>query len=416
MPKVPRKTLKQLRTSIKTQLTKHLNHLGYSKTQSGKLKAPLESKESFRSLHSHQRAARIGEDAILIKERLPELLKHFASGSEVVPSAISPDLELVESRSWQSELFRLASLTWSVPVSQGYGRRMRFLVWDRSNDRLIGIMALGDPVFNLRSRDALIGWSAKDRKERLVNILDAYVLGALPPYNSLLGGKLVSALVRTKEVRDAFRRKYGGSRGIISKKKKSPSLVMVTTSSSLGRSAVYNRLVLDGTRYMESIGYTSGWGHFHIPDKLFDMMREFLKLRHDEYTNNHKFGNGPNWRLRAVRATLRQLGLNPDLLQHGISREVFVCRLARNAEAVLRGTAKRADWTGLQSVRQVGALAVERWIVPRSIRRPEYMEWKKDMIAGLLDPNVTLQPSVSPREVADLSESHSRLEIAGNAP
>ncbi len=146
--------------------------------------------------------------------------------------------------------FRLASLTWSVPVSAGFARRLRYLVWDDNNQKLLGIIALGDPVFNLRVRDDPIGWTVKDRAKRLVNVLDAYVLGAVPPYNMLLGGKLVACLVRSKKVRDDFLEKYGKTRGIISKKKKKcAGLVMITTSSSLGRSSVYNRLKLSGRRY-----------------------------------------------------------------------------------------------------------------------------------------------------------------------
>jgi hypothetical protein len=91
------------------------------------------------------------------------------------------------------------SLTWAVPVSHGFGRRLRYLVWDRHNGKLIGLMAIGDPVFNLSVRDKLIGWNSHARGERLVNIMDAYVLGAVPPYNMLLGGKLVAALIRTRD-------------------------------------------------------------------------------------------------------------------------------------------------------------------------------------------------------------------------
>jgi hypothetical protein len=82
----------------------------------------------------------------------------------------------------------------------------------------------------------------KDRGKRLVNILDAYVLGAVPPYNMLLGGKLVASLVRTRDIYDDFLKIYGKSTGIISRKKKSARLLVVTTSSSLGRSSVYGPL------------------------------------------------------------------------------------------------------------------------------------------------------------------------------
>jgi hypothetical protein len=46
---------------------------------------------------------------------------------------------------WESDLFRLASLTWAVPVSNGFGRTLRYLVWDEHNDKLIGLIAIGDP-------------------------------------------------------------------------------------------------------------------------------------------------------------------------------------------------------------------------------------------------------------------------------
>src|SRR3546814_18344755 len=86
----------------------------------------------------------------------------------------------------------MASLYWQVPVSDGYGRRMRFLVWDQAHGKLIGIFALGDAVFNQAARDAVIGWDHHRRSAALVNLMDAYVLGALPPYSHLLGGKLRS--------------------------------------------------------------------------------------------------------------------------------------------------------------------------------------------------------------------------------
>lgn len=141
-------------------------------------------------------------------------------------------------------------------------------MWDEAHDRLVGLIALGDPVFNLSVRDNLINWNAHDRAKRLVGILDAYVLGAVPPYNMLLGGKAVACLVRSQEVYDDFKREYGNTVGIISGKRKRAQLLAVTTTSSMGRSSVYNRLRLDGHEYLKPIGYTVGWGHFHITDRL----------------------------------------------------------------------------------------------------------------------------------------------------
>lgn len=370
--------------NLKRKVRTHLRKLGFERTDGGALKPPSSSKETIRALHQEQRKAILKGQRRFMTEALPTLSKHFANGDEVNPAKVLPRLELVESGTWQSDLFRLASLTWSVPVSAGFGRRLRYLVWDDNNKRLMGIIALGDPVFNLKVRDELIEWTVKDRGNRLVNILDAYVLGAVPPYNMLLGGKLVACLVRSQEVRDDFIKKYGETRGIISKKKKGARLVMVTTSSSLGRSSVYNRLKLKEQKYFESIGYTQGWGHFHIPDALFADLRAYLRRKRHKYVNGHNFGEGPNWRLRTIRAAFDALGFKADLLRHGIGREVFACLLAVNAKNVLRGKVKRAVYRNLPTVQEVGLLARERWLVPRAATRPEFQQWRREQLQELL--------------------------------
>jgi hypothetical protein len=199
---------------------------------------------------------------------------------------------------------------------------------------------------------------AHGRGERLVNIMDAYVLGAIPPYNMLLDGKLVAALIRSRDVYDEFTKAYGSTRGIISKKKKKARLLAVTTSSSMGRSSVYNRVKLDSKEYLKPIGYTGGWGHFHIPDDLFSDLRVYLRQIGHSYADLHCFGQGPNWRLRTTRAALAELGFKADMLRHGIQREVFFCELASNAIAILRKGKGRPNLKSLLGASEVAALAV----------------------------------------------------------
>ena len=370
-----------LETRIKKRLRKHLEETGFYRASDGSLQLADQNKEYFRQLHNPQRLAKLVEEKSFAANAWPTYSRYFADGINLVPEKISPRLQMIDdSSSNLGELFRLATLTWSIPVSRGYGRRIRFLVWDDSNDKLIGLIALGDPVFNLSVRDSTIGWTSDQRKSNLIHTMDAYVLGALPPYNMLLGGKLVAALIRTTEIRDCFRRKYGDSRGIISGAKKNPKLVLVTTTSALGRSSVYNRLSLEQKPYLTPIGFTAGWGHFHVPDDLFNDMRKLLHQRGHQYAGNHQFGQGPNWRLRTIRAALEALGENPSILQHGIRREVFVCRLAKNADRFLRGEVTRPLYTDLKSTSEVASLALARWIVPRSIRIPDYVTWRKEHI------------------------------------
>jgi hypothetical protein len=261
---------------------------------------------------------------------------------------------------------------------------MRFLVWDKANDKLIGIFALGDAVFNQAARDSYIGWDHHRRAEALVNLMDAYVLGALPPYSHLLGGKLVASLIPTQEVSAAFKSRYCDSTGLISGEKKNARLAAVTTTSALGRSSVYNRLKLGDRQIFEPIGFTAGWGHFHFSGKVFDELRAYLEYKEDSYADGFNFGSGPNWRIRVIRRALEGLGMDTSLARHGLTREVFIAKLATNAQSFLCGTNKRASYRGLPTVEEVSRQALARWVVPRSIRDPRYREWKAiDLLAEI---------------------------------
>lgn len=359
--------------NLRRKVRQHLKKLGFTKSDKGLLVPPSLDKSGYRNLHAPQRRERLEHEADFLARASGNLIQHFANGTDIDLDRLTIRLELIGQQCWQSELFRFASLLWSVPVSYGFGRRMRYLVWDDHSNKLVGLFALGDPVFNLRARDAWIGWNSKERGKRLVNILDGYVIGAVPPFNRVLGGKLVAALMRSKEVVADFRERYGTSRGIISRNKKNAHLVAITTTSSLGRSSVYNRLKLGDVRYLNALGFTGGFGHFHFPKALFEEMRTYLKVRKHSYADSHKFGDGPNWRLRAIRQVLSMLDMDPDLVRHGLRREVFVSCVADNAVDILRGKRKRPKYDTLLSAQAVAALAINRWIKPRAAKNSDYL-------------------------------------------
>ena len=345
---------------------------------------PRDQKNAIRELHSFQRAEKANANANFVSSNLAEFESKLANGIEINPKHIDLTLVPVASGTLEARLFRMASLTWSVPVSSGFGRRMRYLVWDSYHGKLAGILALGDPVFNLKVRDLLIGWNSRERAERLCNILDAYVLGAIPPYNMLLCGKAIACLVSTREVYRDFKDKYGSSVGVISGERKSPKLLAVTTSSSMGRSSVYNRLELGGKKFLMPIGYTTGWGHFHVPECLFEELREYLARQNHPYADENNYGQGPNWRLRTIKAAFALLGLQTNLLHHGVKRQVFFAPLAKNAVDILRHGGSEPDLTNMLSVNEVSELARERWMVPRANRQELYKSWVRSDVESLL--------------------------------
>lgn len=310
------------------------------------------------------------------------LREHVARPRDITLSKITPHLREVAGGTDEAQVFNAASLLWSVPVSKGFGRRMRYLVQDQHNGKLIGIIGLTDPVFNLTPRDAWIGWNAHERAERLIHTMDAFVLGALPPYSKLLGGKLVALLATSSDVVRHFRRKYGHVQGIISERKKHPRLVLLTTSSALGRSSIYNRLrVPGGVTFLTNVEpdrvptwYSQGYGHFHIDEETFLQLQHVLLRRHHAYATGNRFGDGPNWRIRVIRQAVRELGLHADVLRHGIRRQVFVIPLAGNARDFLLGRATRPKYV-TQTSSHLAEYWLERWGLPRARRFPEWRNW-----------------------------------------
>jgi hypothetical protein len=333
------------------------------------------TKQAIRDLHARQREALLKRSRPFIDRWEDKVIGEFADGREVDPRKIRPVVERVDGDGAEAALFRFATLHWSIPVSVGYGRRTRFLVRDESNGKLIGVFALGDPVYNLSSRDDEIGWGVEQRNARLYNVLDAFVLGALPPYRQLLGGKLVAMAATCTDTAELIEEKYQGRRTVISKKKKDPRPVLVTTTSALGRSSLLNRLKYRKRLLYSPIGYTKGFGHFQFSDELFAEICEFLS--NDGGLPSHEYGSGPNWRLRTLRLGLRGIGLDDELVQHGIKRQVYLAPLATNWKRYLRGETDAPQWYRLH-LDEMAAHYRRRWAIPRSERDASYRPVARD--------------------------------------
>lgn len=356
---------------LRSRILASLRRQGF-KTNGSTLALPDRmDKDQVRTLH--QEAVKHNQDRSRsgLEKHEPRLLSHLANGNEVFPEEISPRLDLVEPRTEDERLFRYVRLHWSIPVSAGYGRRMRFLVRDRSNGKLIGIIGLGDPVFGLRPRDEWIGWDYDARRKRLRSVMDLFVLGAVPPYNRLLCGKLVAVLATSTDVIAHFRRKYGGRTSYIRRSVFDGRLALMTTSSALGRSSVYNRLRCDGGTAYRSVGFTRGSGDFHFCNGLYRDLRQFALVKCTATAKHDAWGNGFRNRRELVRKTLPLLGLSTRLMYHGIRREVFVVPLAANSTAYLRGEDLRLRYYN-KGVGDVLAWFRDRWLLPRAKRDSSY--------------------------------------------
>ena len=350
-------------------------------------------KNDIRAIHHHSRQIRLLEEKSFTEKWFPVVLKYLASGNDVIPERIDPYPVLVGNDEELAALFRIASLWWSVRVSRGFGRRFRVLVFDRSNGKLFGLLGMTDPVFNLRTRDQWIGWTVRDREKRLASVMDAYVLGAVPPYNQLLGAKLIALLASSDYIRGVFRRKYGNVKSVILRRKAESRLALVTATSALGRSSIYNRLRYGGEELFHPVGFTEGYGHFHLANGTFEKLCALLRTCGDDEGDRYKFGAGPNYRIRVARRALEHLNMPADLLRHGIHRAVYLSPLAENTAAFLRGEAERLRWYPRPFDEMVDCWRT-RWLLPRVMRDNSYSEFDKSQwneIAGLSERNLAVK-------------------------
>jgi len=363
----PPEALEELRARIRRSLLRQ----GFEIRDEAIVVPAVRDKDELRSLHHEAVMYNRSRSRAGLERHEGRLLSLIADGKEVDPYTVVPELVEVEPRSEEELLFRFVRLHWSIPVSAGYGRRLRFIVRDRSNGMLIGIIGLGDPVFGLGPRDRWVGWDFSARKKRLKHVMDLFVLGAVPPYADLLCGKLVALLATSREVRRAFRRKYGGRQAYISGRTFDGGLAMLTTTSALGRSSIYNRLRYGDRTVYHSVGFTRGTGDFHFSNGCYSALRQ-LAEDHCQATAKHaSWGGGFRNRRELVRKALPLLGLSTRLQSHGVRREVFTVPLAANTRALLCGDETRLSPYG-ESVDDLFGWFRERWLLPRASRTQSY--------------------------------------------
>lgn len=351
-------------------LVRDLLRLGWSfrsnSNQSFEL-VPPESyeKEIVRKGMEFSRHEIIQQDQSWIDRHIKYARENLANGIDALRSSVDPVIEVCETQK-QNDLFRMFRYYWSSPASEYVGRRIRILVRDKGLQGcpVIGIAAIGSSIIHIPARDNWIGWDIKTRTERIIYAMDAYVVGALPPYNDLLGGKLIAYILASNELRQIYKKKYAKTETIISARKRVSDLALIMTTSLYGsNSSQYNRLKYSKSLLCRPIGTTSGFGTIHISNETFSAMRELLVS--EGYDISHKFGDGPNWRMRVVRSACDLLNLDPDvILKHSFKRGLFAIPVAVNWKAFLNGRAKRPTYRDIP-LRKIAEHWRTRWLAMR---------------------------------------------------
>lgn len=325
---------------VKSLIVRDLFNLNWDLQQRDKtliIAPPKEySKEIVMKSMEYKRREIFASAQSWIEKNRKLLHNNLATGSQAFNSQIIPTIEVCTSQK-QHDIFRMCRYYWSSPYSDYVGRRIKLLIRDDAlaNRPIIGIAALGSPIIHIPERDDWVGWNKETRTNNLILCMDAYVLGAMPPYNMLLGGKLIAYMLASNEIRQLYKRKYDGRLTSISSRMSS-DLVCLFTTSLYGRSSQYNRISYDNKYLYNEIGKTKGFGSLHLTDETFSAMQELLRGAGLIITN--RFGDGPNWRMRVIRTACDYIGIDADtLLRHSFRRNIYATPLAENYRDILLG-------------------------------------------------------------------------------
>lgn len=362
-------TKKQLREKVVAVLKKQ----GYEVSDHG-FSLKDNTRDTKRDAHSLAKKERIIKSEKFILNNIDLISANMVNGADLDIEKIEPKIIEVQEGSKYEKIFRWWNLVWwSLPYEHAYGRQMRFVIWDKYHKAPIGLIGLQSPILSWSVRDNNLGINKKDRDYWVNQSMSAQRLGALPPYNYILGGKLVASLMTTDIVRKKFEKKYSGKKTILKNRKLPSKLLFITTTGAYGKSSVYNRLKFNGDVISKFIGYTKGSGSFHIPNTLFEDFVKYLEKR--DYNIKRGYGNGPSRKMRLINQAMDSLGI-ANGSSHGIHRAVYLFPLAKNLEDIIQKN-KKPIWIN-RTINEITEYWRNRWIIPRLSQRENYKDFSID--------------------------------------
>ena len=196
-----------------------------------------------------------------------------------------------------------------------------------------------------------------NRKQKIgSNMMEIIVCGAIPPYNELLGGKLISILACSPTVIRDYTNRYKNQVSEIASRMKGSRVVrdshlvyLGTTSLYAVGSSQYNRIRVPqlNNSFLEfnKIGVTEGYGTVFFSKETTSVFSKLLELQDGGKRISHVFGEGTSPRFRMISRGLSSIGIKAEaFLKHYSPRIVYSIKLAKNTNDFLLGLDKEADY------------------------------------------------------------------------
>lgn len=357
---------------LKIKVKNYLETQGYS-VEDGVVSLKSD-KAKYREVQEHSKFLRVKKQLDFLKKNKHLALSSSIDGKNIDARKIKPKLIEVKSGDKWEKLFKWwCFVWWSIPYERPIGRQMRFVLWDTYHKAIIGLIGLQSPILGWAPRDKFLGFKTEDKELWVNQSLNAQRVGALPPYNQILGSRLVASMLVSKEIRTAFQKKYRGVRTEMKNRKLPNRLLFITTTGAFGKSPIYERFSYQGHKFSFFLGYTKGFGSFHISDDIYENMLNYLSKSHD-LSIKRGYGAGPSRKMRLINSAMKHLGFTNGA-NHNIKRGLYLFTPVTNLHKVIKNN-DNPEYMDV-SVDELTDFWKVRWILPRLESKRSY----KDFVA-----------------------------------
>lgn len=331
-------------------------------------------KDLIKKIHSQKRIEQLRMHKNFLSDNIDFARESSLNSKKIDPKKIRLKLKEVKPDSDEARLFLWWNLAWwSLPFDRPFGRQMRYILWDEYHNAPFGLIGLQSPPLVSKIRDSTLGLVNGTREIWINQSLYAQRLGALPPYNDLLGGKMIGLSLTANEIRDRYAEKYENILTLMKSRTIPNRLLFITTTSAYGKSSVYERIKYENELVANFLGYTSGAGTFQLPEELY---QKCLKLLEQEGSSVKRgYGSGPSRKMKLISSAFTKLKIK-NFQYHNIKRGMYLIPLVKNLENVIHQNEDPEFFD-----RDFSALSkywLERWAIPRSNRTDQWKKFKFD--------------------------------------
>lgn len=201
----------------------------------------------------------------------------------VNPMEMSLEIQEIDGGMFNKIVTQIATF----PIENQIGRQMIIGVKETTTDKWVGFIRLSSPVSSIKPRNDYFGQSLQ-----LKTVNDHFVNGQtivpVQPFGyNYLGGKLLSLICTSEQVRQMFNKKYG------------TNLLMFETTSLYGTSKTVS--MYDGLEpYIKFRGLTESTNYLFPTDKVYfplrDLCREYYGIESENGMLVPKKGSSPKSR------------------------------------------------------------------------------------------------------------------------